>query len=299
MISLESVTFSYDGITALHDVSLSVAKGEAVSLMGVSGCGKSTLLRMINGIVLPSSGSYRFDGEEITRKKMDDRLFAKAFHKRIGFVFQNAEVQLFCATVFDEVAFGPRQMALSEGDVAERVGDSLSLLEIDHLAGRQPFHLSGGEKRKVAIASVLALNPEVLTLDEPLTGLDPRTQRWFVDLIVKLNRSGKTVITSSHNLDLAQEFLEHYLITPQGLDAMDRHVPLGVPALIDAYNAKAADSLIAGSMKNIEVGTLMPNIPQMGVFWSAMESALATITAGRSTPRDALDNARQRMLRKP
>ena len=205
MISLESVTFSYDGITALHDVSLSVAKGEAVSLMGVSGCGKSTLLRMINGIVLPSSGSYRFDGEEITRKKMDDRLFAKAFHKRIGFVFQNAEVQLFCATVFDEVAFGPRQMALSEGDVAERVGDSLSLLEIDHLAGRQPFHLSGGEKRKVAIASVLALNPEVLTLDEPLTGLDPRTQRWLVDLIVKLNRSGKTVITSSHNLDLAQE----------------------------------------------------------------------------------------------
>ena len=104
---------------------------------------------------------------------------------------------------------------------------------------------------------------------------------------------------ASPNLDLAQEFLEQYLITPAGLAAMDRHVPLGVPALIDSYNAMAADPHIAGSMKNIEAGRLMPNIPQMGVFWSAMESALATITAGRSSPQEALDNARERMARKP
>lgn len=104
---------------------------------------------------------------------------------------------------------------------------------------------------------------------------------------------------SSPNLDLAQEFLEHYLITPAGLAAMDRHVPLGVPALIDSYNAQASDPHIAGSMKNIEVGLLMPNIPQMGIFWSAMESALSTITSGRSTPQEALDNAARRMARKP
>jgi maltose/maltodextrin transport system substrate-binding protein len=102
---------------------------------------------------------------------------------------------------------------------------------------------------------------------------------------------------SSPNLDLAQEFLEHYLITPTGLDAMDRHVPLGVPALIAAYEAMAANPLVAGSMKNIEAGILMPSIPQMGLFWSAMESALSTITSGRATPQEALDNARLRMAR--
>ncbi|HOU22177.1 MAG TPA: maltose/maltodextrin ABC transporter substrate-binding protein MalE, partial [Kiritimatiellia bacterium] len=104
---------------------------------------------------------------------------------------------------------------------------------------------------------------------------------------------------SSPNLDLAQEFLERYLITPRGLEAMDRHVPLGVPALIASYEAMAADPHIAGSMKNIEAGVLMPNIPQMGAFWSAMESALSTITSRRATPQDALENARRRMARSP
>ena len=205
MIELRDISFFYEGIPALKKIDLSIQKGEAVSLMGTSGCGKSTLLRLLNGIIFPSSGSYRFDGEDITSKKLADPSFGKGFHKRVGFVFQNADVQLFCATVYDEIAFGPRQTGMNEKDVAERVNDCLELLGITHLAQRQPYHLSGGEKRKTAIASVLALNPEVLTLDEPLTGLDPRTQRWFVDLIIKLNRSGKTVITSTHSLELVQE----------------------------------------------------------------------------------------------
>ena len=126
-----------------------------------------------------------------------------------------------------------------------------------------------------------------------IPGVNGQPARPFVGVV------GAVFNRSSPNLDLAQEFLENYLITTQGLDAMDRHVPLGVPALIDAYQAKAADPHVAGSMKNIEVGLLMPNIPQMGVFWSAMESALATATSGRAEPRAALENARQRMLRKP
>ncbi len=126
-----------------------------------------------------------------------------------------------------------------------------------------------------------------------LPGVAGHPGRPFVGVV------GAVLNRSSPNLDLAQEFLEHYLITPPGLDAMDRHVPLGVPALIDSYNAKAADPHIAGSMKNIEAGLLMPNIPQMGAFWSAMESALSTITSGRSAPRAALENARQRMSRNP
>lgn len=125
-----------------------------------------------------------------------------------------------------------------------------------------------------------------------IPGVNGKPARPFVGVV------GAVFNRSSPNLDLAQEFLENYLITPKGLAAMDNHVPLGVPALIDSYNAMAADPHIAGSMKNIEVGTLMPNIPQMGVFWSAMESALATITSGRATPQAALDNARLRMERK-
>jgi maltose/maltodextrin transport system substrate-binding protein len=126
-----------------------------------------------------------------------------------------------------------------------------------------------------------------------IPGVDGNPGRPFVGVV------GAVFNRSSPNLDLAQEFLEYYLITPAGLDAMDRHVPLGVPALIASYETKASDPHVAGAMKNIEAGVLMPNIPQMGAFWSAMESALSTITAGRATPQDALDNARQRMARKP
>ncbi|HAL92695.1 MAG TPA: maltose/maltodextrin ABC transporter substrate-binding protein MalE [Verrucomicrobia bacterium] len=126
-----------------------------------------------------------------------------------------------------------------------------------------------------------------------IPGIHGQPGRPFVGVV------GAVFNRSSPNLDLAQEFLEHYLVTPTGLDAMDRHVPLGVPALIASYEAMAADPHIAGSMKNIEAGLLMPNIPQMGVFWSAMESALSTITSLRATPQEALDNARQRMERKP
>jgi len=126
-----------------------------------------------------------------------------------------------------------------------------------------------------------------------LPGVDGNPGRPFVGVV------GAVFNRSSPNLDLAQEFLERYLITPRGLEAMDRHVPLGVPALIASYEAMAADPHIAGSMKNIEAGVLMPNIPQMGAFWSAMESALSTITSRRATPQDALENARRRMARSP
>jgi cobalt/nickel transport system ATP-binding protein len=205
MIRIEHASFSYEGVEALSDVDVTIARGEAVALMGANGSGKSTLLKLINGIVSPQRGRYLFDGEEITRKKLNDSRFSKQFHKRVGFVFQHSDTQLFCADVFDEVAFGPRQMGMDEKEVTLRVDECLELLGISHLRGRQPYHLSGGEKRKVAVAAVLSLNPDVLTLDEPMNGLDPRTQRWLVELLVKLNRAGKTLITSTHNLELVQE----------------------------------------------------------------------------------------------
>lgn len=205
MIQLSNVTFSYSDTPALKDVSINISKGEAIALMGPNGSGKSTILKVINGIVSPHSGSYRFNNEEITQKKLQDVKFAKAFHQKIGFVFQDSDTQLFCADVNDEIAFGPRQMGFSEKEIEKRVNDCLDLLNIQEFKNRPPYHLSGGEKRKVALACVLALNPEVLVLDEPMNGLDPRTQRWLVDFLVKLNKAGKTLITSTHNLELVQE----------------------------------------------------------------------------------------------
>ncbi len=205
MIELTNIQYAYEGAPALCGVSLRIQKGEAVALLGPNGSGKSTLLKLINGIVFPDSGTYRFDKEEITETKLRDARFQKAFHRRVGFVFQNSDTQLFCADVYDEIAFGPRQMGMSEQEVSARVEDCLDLLGIQNLKHRQPYHLSGGEKRKVALAATLALNPDVLTLDEPLNGLDPRTQRSLVELLAKLHESGKTLITATHNLELVQE----------------------------------------------------------------------------------------------
>ncbi|WP_368487985.1 energy-coupling factor ABC transporter ATP-binding protein [Clostridium sp. BJN0013] len=212
MIDISNVSYSYSGIPALKNINLHINKGEAVALLGANGSGKSTLLKLINGIVFPDSGCYKFNNEEITHDKLQDTKFSKLFHQKIGFVFQNSDTQLFCADVYDEIAFGPRQMGMSENDVDERVNDCLSLLNITDFKHRQPYHLSGGEKRKVAVACVLALNPEVLVLDEPMNGLDPRTQRWLAEFLVKLNKTGKTLITSTHNLELVQEISQRAVL---------------------------------------------------------------------------------------
>ncbi|WP_368293649.1 energy-coupling factor ABC transporter ATP-binding protein [Dehalobacter sp. TBBPA1] len=212
MIELIDISYAYSGISALKNINIHVEKGEAVALMGANGSGKSTLLKIINGLISPDSGVYKFDKEEITAKKLREAKFAKLFHQRIGFVFQNSDTQLFCADVYDEVAFGPRQMGLSESEVEQRVNDCLTLLSIEAFKHRQPYHLSGGEKRKVAIACVLALNPEVLVMDEPMNGLDPRTQRWLVEFMVKLNQAGKTLLISTHNLELVQEISQRAIL---------------------------------------------------------------------------------------
>ena len=212
MIELKGISYDYSGTEALKDITLQIKKGEAVALLGANGCGKSTLLKLINGIISPDKGEYFFDGELINTKSLHDNHFAKHFHQRVGFVFQNSDTQLFCADVYDEVAFGPRQMGLEEKEVSQRVDDCLELLGINDLRHRQPYHLSGGEKRKVAIACVLSLNPEVLVLDEPMNGLDPRTQRWLVEFLVKLSNSGKTVITSTHNLEIVQSIAKRAIL---------------------------------------------------------------------------------------
>lgn len=212
MIDIDNVCYSYEDIPGLKNIRLHIEDGESIVLMGANGTGKSTLLKLINGILFPDSGVYRFNGEEITKKKLQNAKFSKQFHQKIGFIFQNSDTQLFCSDVYEEIAFGPRQMGLNEQEVDNRVKDCLELLEISDFADRPPYHLSGGEKRKVAIACILATNPEVLVLDEPMNGLDPRTQRWLVEFLVKLNKAGKTLITSTHNLELIQEISKRAIL---------------------------------------------------------------------------------------
>jgi cobalt/nickel transport system ATP-binding protein len=213
MIQMKNIYYSYDsGATALKNVNLQINVGESVAFIGPNGSGKSTLMKLINGLVSPSSGSYSFEGLEITSKKLQDNLFLKTFHKKVGFIFQNSEVQLFCSNVYDEIAFGVRQMGMPEEEVNKRVLDILKLLKVEDLKHRQPYHLSGGEKRKIAIASVLVMNPEVLVFDEPMNGLDPESKRFLKGLMIELNEAGKTILCSTHDFEYVKEVFSRAIV---------------------------------------------------------------------------------------
>jgi cobalt/nickel transport system ATP-binding protein len=215
MIELKDVCYSYKEVDALENINIKIEKGEAVALIGPNGSGKSTLLKLINGIVYPRSGTYTFENKEINEKVLSESKFSKLFHKRIGFVFQNSEAQLFCSSVYEEIAFGPRQLSFEEAEVNKRVKDCMKLLDIESLEKRIPYNLSGGEKKRIAIASVLALNPEVLVLDEPMNGLDPKTKRFLRDLIIKLNSAGKTIICSTHDFEYIKGVFKRVLVFSQ------------------------------------------------------------------------------------
>jgi cobalt/nickel transport system ATP-binding protein len=203
LFEVDDLTYRYDdGTPALEGVSLSVAPGGQVVILGSNGSGKSTLLRLLNGLLFASSGSVRFRGRELREASLEEADFRAEFRQSVGFVFQNAEAQLFNATVFEELAFGPRQMGLPESIVRDRAHDVLNFLGISHLADRPPFRMSGGEKRKVAIGSILSMNPDVLLFDEPFLGLDPRSQSWLVGTIQQLQAAGKTTIIATHTLDM-------------------------------------------------------------------------------------------------
>lgn len=201
MIKLDDICFAYDSTPVLKHFSTEIADGEFVVIKGDNGCGKSTLLNIINALEYAEIGTYTFDGTVIDKKAMKNEQFAKAFHQKIGYVFQNTDAQLFCSSVYDEIAFAPRQMQLDEAEIAKRVDDMLKLTGTEHLKERAPFHLSMGEKKKVAVASVLAMNPQVLILDEPMNFLDKKSRQWLVEFLNQMHAVGKTIIIVSHTDD--------------------------------------------------------------------------------------------------
>ena len=216
MIVLNDVSFLYKEKTALEHVNLHVRSGESVAILGPNGSGKSTLLKLLNGLVFPSEGSYRFDQAEITHALLKDSVVSKTFHQRIGFVFQNSDTQLFCSTVFEEIAFGPTQMGLPEAEVQRRVNDCLALLNIEKISGEHPYNLSGGEKKRTAIAAVLAMNPEVIVLDEPMNGIDPKGKAFLRELLIRLNGSGKTILCATHDFQYLDGVFSRAIVFSEG-----------------------------------------------------------------------------------
>ncbi|MGB9700830.1 MAG: energy-coupling factor ABC transporter ATP-binding protein [Thermodesulfobacteriota bacterium] len=206
IIKLEKINYNYyEKIPALKNISLEVKAGENLAIIGANGTGKSTLLQIMNGLLFPSSGKYFFHGYEITEKMLKDKGLLKYFRTKVGYLFQDPDPQLFCPTVLDELLYGPQQLEMDEEEAWQRAKEVMEFLGIEKLKDRPSYMLSSGEKKKVALASILTLNPEVLLLDEPTNGLDPRTQSFFVELMLTLQEAGRTIIVATHDLSLVDE----------------------------------------------------------------------------------------------
>jgi cobalt/nickel transport system ATP-binding protein len=215
-LEIENVGYRYREVTALDGLSLTIGRGERIALLGANGSGKSTLLRILDGLYFPAEGRVRFDGEPLTESRLMDQEFAFAFRRRVGFVFQNPDVQLFCPTVFDELAFGPLQLRWPKDRIRERISETLETMGIGHLKDRAPHHLSGGEKKRVALASVLILDPEALLLDEPTAALDPKSASRLIDLLIEWGHGRRTVITATHDLHLVADIADRAFIFQNG-----------------------------------------------------------------------------------
>ncbi len=204
LIEFRDVVFSYAGHTVVDGVSLQVDRGELVALLGPNGCGKTTIMRLINGLELADAGTYLFDGRVVDAVYLKDSATAQRFHQRVGFVFQNADAQLFCATVGEEVTFGPAQMGLPADELERRVRDAMGLFHVADLADASPYQLSGGQKKRVALAAVVSMNPDILVLDEPTNGLDEDSCDIVVNFLLAYVAAGKTVLMSTHHQDLVR-----------------------------------------------------------------------------------------------
>lgn len=206
IITIENVSYSYYGkIPALLDITVAIKEGERFAFIGANGSGKSTLLKIMNGLLYPQSGRVFFRGREVSEKTLKDKRFLRTFRSAVGFIFQDPDVQLFCPTVFDELLYGPLQLGIDEKEAIERAYQVMKMLNIENLKDRPSYMLSGGEKKRVSIGSVLTMNPDIILFDEPTNGLDPRTQCFLVELLFALNEAGKTIVIATHDLSLVDE----------------------------------------------------------------------------------------------
>jgi cobalt/nickel transport system ATP-binding protein len=237
-IAVDNLTYTYpDGTPALCGVSLEVVPGECMAIAGANGAGKSTLLQQLNGVLTPSSGSVTIGGIAVTHATLPQ------IRRMVGTVFQDADDQLFMPTVFDDIAFGPLNMGLGPDEVRARVQHTLERLGIAHLRNRPPHRLSGGEKRRVAIATVLAMSPAILVLDEPSAGLDPRGRRQLIELLRSLPQ---TKIIATHDLEMVLDLAPRTICLNAGGVAADGDTVtlLRDTALMEACGLETPPSLV-------------------------------------------------------
>ncbi len=264
LIETRDLTYTYPhSVTALHQVNFRAGRNARIAVIGSNGAGKSTLFRHFNGILKPTGGSVLIRGEPITKQNL------REVRKFVGIVFQNADDQIFCPTVEQDVAFGPMNLGLDEETVMHRVEEALELVGIQDLRDRVPHHLSGGEKKKVAIAGVIAMEPEVLVLDEPTAGLDPQGVKDLITFINSLSRTyGMTVIFSTHDVSLVPEVADYIYVMNRGtmvaegtiadifaqqelLTSVRLDVPL-IPKLIRTLREQGVDIPMAYTLEEAE-----------------------------------------------
>ncbi len=223
-IILDHVTYTYSAgtayeVKALDDVSLKLSDGEFIGIIGHTGSGKSTLIQHLNGLLKATSGAIYFNGQDIYDKDFD----LKGLRTRVGMVFQYPEHQLFETTVFEDVKYGPKNQGLSDKEATNRAFDALSAVNFpDEYFDQSPFELSGGQKRRAAIAGVLAMEPDVLILDEPTAGLDPKGQRDLLTLIRRMHKeSERTIILVSHSMEDVAEYVDRIIVMDDGKVFLD------------------------------------------------------------------------------
>lgn len=212
-VEMKEVTYNYpDGNRGVEHVSFLLHHGESVGIIGANGAGKSTLLMLLLGIQFPQEGEVLIGDIQVTAKTLS------MIRQRVGLVMQQADDQLFMTTVYDDVAFGPRNEGLSEEEVAVRVADALETVGLSHLGKRAPYKLSGGEKKSVSIAAILSMEPDILLMDEPTAGLDPKARRRLINL---LNGFRHTKIITSHDLDMILDTCDRVLVLKDGILVAD------------------------------------------------------------------------------
>lgn len=219
--AFQDVAYSYRSQRALDGVSFSVELGERVALLGANGSGKSTLLRMMDALCFAGGGTATALGAPLTEQAFEDEAANFAFRRRVGLVFQNPDVQLFNPTVLDELAFGPLQLGWQTERVKDAIEATLHRFGIAHLKDRPPHRLSGGEKKRVAIASVIITEPDVLLLDEPTAALDPKSRADLVAFLAHGLGDGRTVIAATHDLDIIDDISDRAIVLSEGKVAAD------------------------------------------------------------------------------
>jgi len=225
LIELENVSHVYqdeNNVKALKNINLEISRGEFIGIVGHTGSGKSTLVQLFNGLIIPSSGTVKVNGNNITNEKSN----LKETRRHVGLVFQYPEHQLFEESVYQDIAFGPKNLGLKKDEIQERVKEVMGLVGLDYeeFKDRSPFNLSGGQQRKVAIAGVLALKPDVLVLDEPSAGLDPQGRKQLVELLKYLYQELEmTIILISHRMEEIAELASRVIVMHQGEIVIDDH----------------------------------------------------------------------------